>query len=77
MQNSLAKNPSIEELLRLGNENSQHRFAPLTSVDVERSFSMLKHILTSSRSSLTEDNFKKLAICYFNAYPLSEDQVEV
>jgi exonuclease VII small subunit len=37
---------------------------PVTSCDVERSFSLYKSILTEKRHSLTPDNIEKLLICY-------------
>ena len=39
---------------------------PVTSVDVERSFSQYKHLLNDRRESLTEDNTKRLLMLYFN-----------
>ena len=33
---------------------------PVTSVDVERSFSLYKHILNDRREGLTEENTKRL-----------------
>ena len=39
---------------------------PVTSVDVERSFSQYKHILNERRESLTEENTKRLLMLYFN-----------
>lgn len=37
-------------------------FAPVTSCDVERSFSRFKDLLTSKRSNFTEDNLEKYAV---------------
>ena len=39
---------------------------PVASVDVERSFSQYKHILSDRRESLTEENTKRLLMLYFN-----------
>lgn len=39
---------------------------PVTSVDVERSFSSYKHILNDKRESLTDENTKRLIMLYFN-----------
>ena len=39
---------------------------PVTSVDVERSFSQYKHILNDRRESLTEENTKGLVMLYYN-----------
>ena len=39
---------------------------PVTSVDVERSFSQYKHLLKDRREGLTEENTKRLIMLYFN-----------
>lgn len=39
---------------------------PVTSVDVERSFSQYKHLLNDRREGLTEENTKRLMMLYFN-----------
>ena len=39
---------------------------PVTSVDVERSFSLYKHLLNDRRERLTEENTKRLMMLYFN-----------
>ena len=35
-------------------------YAPITSVDVERSFSALEHLLSDRRHNLSFDNLKKI-----------------
>ena len=45
---------------------SSFRYAPITSVDVERSFSAYKHILTNHRHNLTEVNME-----YIIVFPIS------
>ena len=44
------------------------KFAPITSTDVERTFSMYKCILTDRRHSLTQENLSKINVthCFFN-----------
>ena len=42
------------------------RFAPLTSVDVERSFSRYKSVLRSNRQSFTKDNLRKYIFVHCN-----------
>ena len=37
---------------------------PVASVDVERSFSQYKHLLSDRRESLTEENTQRLAMLY-------------
>ena len=39
---------------------------PVTSVDVERSFSQYKHLLNERRASLTDDNTRRLMMLYYN-----------
>lgn len=38
------------------------KFAPLTSVYVERSFSLYKHILSDRRTNMSTDNMEKYII---------------
>jgi len=42
----------------------------MASMDVERSFSTYKNILTDKRHNLTKGNLKKIMVtnCYFNRY---------
>jgi hypothetical protein len=44
---------------------AQLKFCPTASVDVERSFSMYKNILSDRRHSLTEENLSKIMICHY------------
>lgn len=46
---------------------SQYKYAPITSVDVERSFSEYKLILTDRRTGFVQDNLEKHLICMHNA----------
>ncbi|XP_031358786.1 uncharacterized protein LOC116182392 [Photinus pyralis] len=43
------------------------KYAPITSVDVERSFSIYKHILDSRRCNFTEENLEMYIVCNYNA----------
>ena len=43
------------------------KYAPLTSVDVERSFSMYKNVLKSNRQSFTFENLRKIFVIHCNA----------
>lgn len=45
---------------------SKFKFAPVTSCDVERSFSSHKNILTDKRQRLTPQNIEKMLIIYSN-----------
>ena len=44
------------------------KFCPITSVDVERSFSIYKNILSDQRQQLTQENIKKIIVtnCFYN-----------
>lgn len=46
---------------------SELKFCPITSVDVERSFSIYKHIFNSRRHKLTEENLEKIVVanCFY------------
>lgn len=48
------------------NELASFKYAPITSVDVERSFSMYKSFLRPNRQSFTFDNIKKYLFVYTN-----------
>lgn len=43
---------------------SKFQFAPITSCDVERSFSAYKMILTDKRHNMTTQNLEKLLVVY-------------
>ena len=43
---------------------SSFKYAPITSVDVERSFSAYKHIVTNRRHNLTEINMEHIIVTY-------------
>lgn len=70
LQSSLKKNPDIINFT--GNIDPEFRFktmyAPLVSVDVERSFSTYKHILTDRRCNLTFANIEMLNVISFNRF---------
>lgn len=44
--------------------SGKFKFAPITSVDVERSFSLYKYILTDRRQSFNTDNLEKHLIVH-------------
>ena len=46
---------------------SSFKFAPITSVDVERSFSKYKTLLSDKRYSFTESNFEMHLVVNYNA----------
>lgn len=77
LENVLQRNPDYD-VIRTTCENivkgietdheSFYKFAPLTSVDVERSFSTYKWILNVQRNRLKEENIEKLMVIYFNSH---------
>lgn len=44
-------------------ESATLKFCPIVSVDVERSFSIFKHIFTDRRQRFNEENLAKVVIC--------------
>lgn len=78
----ISKNGDLTKLKKIaavleGNNNSGvemnpntiacFKYAPITSVDVERSFSLLKNLLSDKRQNLSFDNMKKLLIVMCNS----------
>lgn len=72
----LSRNPDLEIIRGLSENLSRgelfeadilnYRYAPLTSVDVERSFSIYKWILNVKRNSLKMENIEKIIVIFFN-----------
>jgi hypothetical protein len=64
----LSNNPSYSDIFKLTSMHDMRifRFAPLASVDVERSFSSIKLIDSDRRQSFTAEHLKQYAIAYFN-----------
>jgi hypothetical protein len=78
IQYVVRNNPDIESISKIGKvldgENvpnfnlspnliAHYKYAPLTSCDVERSFSRYKSVLTDNRRSFIPDNVEKHLIC--------------
>jgi len=67
---SISKNPDF--IAFTSNNNCEHKrkslYAPLTSVDVERSFSHYKNLLTDRRHKLTNANIEKLIVIQLNSF---------
>jgi hypothetical protein len=75
----LNKNPGIEKMIDVakvltGGEAqtglapgmiSAMKFAPLTSCDVERSFSVYKNILADNRTNFTPENLEMYLVCNY------------
>lgn len=67
LQASLDKNPDLYFNDDLPcDERIIMKFAPLTTVDVERSFSLYRTILSDRRFTLTTENLSKLTVIQFN-----------
>jgi hypothetical protein len=75
----LKRNPGFETIRKIGSilcggnvENfdmspnilSRYKYAPLTSVDVERSFSLYKNILTNNRTRFTPENLEMYIVSH-------------
>lgn len=69
LQQLFSNNPDIDTIFNTVSHEVATNFAhaPLTSVDVERSFSILKNILTDRRQSFTKDNFRMYAVSQLHA----------
>jgi len=84
----LSKNPGFKVLEAIANlhngrdtqtsfqfslpESGAFKFAPITSVDVERSFNRYKNILRPNRRAFTFDNLKR----YMNVNCFVDDKVD-
>ena len=71
LESSLSKNPDILKVSAKTNtfdHRSQFRYAPMVSVDVERSFSKHKLILHDSRRSFTLDNLEMAIVIQYNYF---------
>jgi hypothetical protein len=71
LEKSLNKNPDFLKFTNPDNDHDfkiQIKFAPLLSVDVERSFSNYKSILTDRRHNLTEDIIEHFNVINYNEF---------
>jgi len=70
LETSLRKNPDLKAFTE--NIGFEHRlktlYAPLVSVEVERSFSLYKNILSDKRKNLTAENVERLNIIQYNSF---------
>jgi len=64
----LNKTESVEqnEILISPKHWDKFTYAPITSVDVERSFSMYNNVLQDKRESFTPENIEKVVVVYCN-----------
>lgn len=67
---SLGRNPDVLAFVTEKNPEIRLKsmFAPLVSVDVERSFSQYKMILSDRRQNLTFDNIQMMNVIMFNKF---------
>lgn len=75
LEDSLRKNKDYGDFNSLAQNQTilvQQRYAPLTSVDVERSFSKFKAILKPNRESFTFENLSKYTIVNYNSFLLKD-----
>lgn len=68
LDDCLRKNPDYETIFKQSSHefNLKYLYAPLTSVEVERSFSQLKNILTERRNHFLPKNLMQYAFIYYN-----------
>lgn len=65
LNNSLLKNPDYDNVFLLeGVDKEKFLYAPLTSVDVERSFSIMEYVFDDRRGKLTTQQLNKISIVY-------------
>lgn len=83
LQKSIDKNVGLKKFIdNLDKPNNydlrrSHQYAPLVSVDVERSFSLYKYILSDRRTNLTEENIERLNIIMYNRQADDPGQIPV
>lgn len=69
LEDVLSKNPDVDFWESLPVDlQIKYKYVPLTSVDVERSFSIYRHILSDRRYSLTESNLAMLNVIQYNNF---------
>lgn len=69
LESVLSKNPDLYFFKDMAvDEKLKALYAPLTSVDVERSFSIYRYILSDRRHSLTNENVAMLNVIQFNNF---------
>jgi len=69
LEESLEKNPNLKDLVESTNLEFcvKTKYSPLVSVDVERSFSIYKELLSSRRHSwFTFENLEKVMVIRYN-----------
>ena len=67
---SIEKNPNYEDICKITNFELQKitSFAPIVSVEVERSFSLYKNLLRDNGQSFTESNLKMFHNIQFKSF---------
>jgi len=76
LEKSLLKNPDLKKFTDGENDYEfryNTRFAPLVSVDVERSFSLYKDILSDKRQNMSTKTIEHLNVFSFNNYLMQDN----
>ena len=78
LESSLARNPDLFHVMEKSDLEFRVRtkFAPLVSVDVERSFSIYRNILASNRLNFTFPYVEMVCISSYNGFLFGEYNVD-
>jgi hypothetical protein len=71
IEKSLLKNPDLKKFINISNNYNfkiATKYSPLVSVDVERSFSQYKDILSEKRQRMTKLTIEHLNVICFNNF---------
>lgn len=63
---TVLRGQNVEDLDMEPNDIASMKFAPITSCDVERSFSAYKNILSDKRQNFSPNNLNQLLVIYCN-----------
>lgn len=74
LEESLSKNPDVNFYENMSvNQKIKCKYMPMTSVDVERSFSIYRYILSDRRHSLSESKLAMLNVIQYNNFMQFDD----
>ena len=71
LDNILKKNPDLG-YFRSTSLTNEYQYAPLSTVDCERSFSNLSGIITDKRTNLSNENIEKYLFVNYNQFLLHD-----
>lgn len=78
LKSSLSKNPDVDFFEKLPvDQKIICNYVPMTSADVERSFSIYRYILSERRHRLTESNLSMLNVIQFNNFISDEKEDDI